>query len=619
MHTLWPNLLLSLPHRWRRWLWAGLLGALLACWLCPATAQAKGYEVELAYHLDASQGLTLAQVQALPEAAWRDSGSTSLSLGYTDAAAWFRIRVKARAGAEPEGLMEVSYPVLAELQVFAPPTGAAPAPAPLRMGALLPFEQRPTEHRNFVWAVSLQPGDTAEWWVRVVTPTALQFPLKVYERTAFERTEHWRVLAQGGYLGVVLAMLVYSLFLWIVSRDASYFWYIGWMLSYAGVVTGMAGFNYQWLWPESPRWNLISMQLMLALAAISGMLFFSALVRLKAHSGRAWRLILALVGLELVSVGVSLWGPLTLSIGMAIGAAVFSMTNTVGVAVWLALRQVAAARDFLKTFLVFVVGACTIVATKLGWLPTGGWLEYVPQISSALAISLFSLMLGARMEAERKLREHTQREMLEQQVRWNAELEGKVAERTDELKRLNHALAKLSRTDALTGLFNRRYLEECVDAELARCAKENLLMAIYMLDIDHFKRLNDSHGHAAGDECLRTVAQRLLACTRLGEDVLVRWGGEEFCLVALVWDVAAAAALGERLRASVCAEPVAHGEVQIAITASVGLAVGTPQTRLEMLDIQLRANESLYAAKATGRNRCVLAPVPSALGGLLPL
>jgi diguanylate cyclase (GGDEF)-like protein len=157
-----------------------------------------------------------------------------------------------------------------------------------------------------------------------------------------------------------------------------------------------------------------------------------------------------------------------------------------------------------------------------------------------------------------------------------------------------------------------------VEDELARRRREGLLMAIYMLDIDHFKRLNDTHGHAAGDACLRTVAQRLLGSVRQGLDVLVRWGGEEFCLVALVSDAREAAELGERLRLSVCEQPVTHGALLIDVTLSVGLATGLPATRLEMLDLQQRADESLYAAKALGRNRCVSATQPSGLGVLAP-
>ena len=426
------------------------------------------------------------------------------------------------------------------------------------------------------------------------------------------------MIAHGVYVGVVLAMLAYNTYLLLALRDIAYLWYVGWMLSFAGFVLTIGGMSYQWIWPQSPQWNLTSLPVLLSLAVLCAVLFHGSLVQIQDHWRRGWQATRILVGLEALLVIAGLVLPYKLAILMAIGGAVICMLGVMTMAAWLAYRQVAMARMFLMTFSVIVVAGCVLAASKMGWLPASRWIAHAPQISSALEMLLFSIVLAARMEAERKLREQTQRAMIDQHVQWNAELESKVAERTDELKQLNQSLAKLSRTDALTGLFNRRYLEECIDTELARCRSEGLQVAIYMLDIDHFKRLNDTHGHAAGDVCLRSVAQRLLARTRPGQDVLVRWGGEEFCLVALVLDAREAAELGEGLRAAVCEQPIQHGAMLIDVTASVGVAVGMPRTRLEMLDLQQRADESLYAAKALGRNRCVSATLPSGMGALMP-
>ena len=591
---------------------ARLIAAVLCSVLVQGVAQASDYRVELSYAVDQSRKLTLAEVQALPASAWKDESTRHLSLGYTDAAVWFRVRVTSLARVPQEGMLEITYPVLSDIRAYR----SAPAPVstdePIYLGSHLPFEQRLVLNRNFVLPFHSLAGERSEWLVRVVTPTSMQFPVVVRNRDKFERNEQAASTAHGIYLGVVLAMLAYNLYLWVASREGVYFWYVGWMLAIAGLVLTMAGVSYQWAWPDSPEWNLASMPFFLSLSAFSGVMFYSALSRIRTHWPRGWQVSRGLAALQIAAITVALVAPYKVAILVGIGSAIFTMTGVVSMAAWMSHRQVAAATSFLKTFMVFVLGGLALAGTKLGWLAASPWLNHAPQASSALAMLLFSVMLAARADAERKLRERTQQELLTQHERWHAELESKVAVRTDELKRLNQTLAKLSRTDALTGLFNRRYLEECVEAELTRCAQEHLLMAVVMLDIDHFKRLNDTYGHAAGDECLRTVAQRLLACTRPTEDVLVRWGGEEFCLVALVTEAAAAAALGERLRASVCAEPVLCDDVQITVTASVGVAVGVPKTRLDVFDLQLRADESLYAAKATGRNRCVLAPQPSA-------
>lgn len=574
--------------------------------------------MEVAYHVDDGRTQTLSEVQQLPANAWRSNGSNNVSLGYTNAAVWFRIRVTSLAAFPQEGLLEIAYPVLGELQVHQAEHLRNPNLAPLVLGAELPFAERPIRHRNFVLPLNLSSGESTEWLVRVVTKTSMQFPVMMHDRAVFTDGEESRLIAHGVYVGVVLAMLAYNAYLLIALRDMAYLWYVGWMLSFAGFVLTIGGMSYQWLWPQSPQWNLTSLPVLLSAAVLCGILFHGSLVQIKQHWQWGWQATRALAGMQVMLIMAGLVLPYKLAILMAIAGAVICMLSVMSMAAWLAHRQVATARMFLMTFSVVVVAGCILAASKMGWLPANRWIDHAPQISSALEMLLFSIVLAARMEAERKLREQTQRDMIDQHLQWKAELENKVAERTDELKQLNQSLAKLSRTDALTGLFNRRYLEECVDNELARCRSEGLQMAIYMLDIDHFKRLNDTHGHAAGDACLRSVAQRLLGCTRPGQDVLVRWGGEEFCLVALVPDARYAAELGERLRASVCEQAIQHGALLIDVTASVGVAVGAPRARLDMLDLQQRADESLYAAKALGRNRCVSATLPSGLGVLMP-
>ncbi|MDZ7814117.1 MAG: diguanylate cyclase [Ideonella sp.] len=612
--SILPHAVSALPRtRSNRGLWCWLMWW---CLLWHAPAQANFYEVELAYHLDEGRSQTMAQVQQLPPSAWRSNGSSNVSLGYTNAAVWFRVRVTSLAAFPQEGLLEIAYPVLGALQVYQAEQLKNHHLPPLVLGADLPFAQRPIRHRNFVFPLNLTSGESTEWLVRVETKTAMQFPVLMHDRAVFADDEQSRLIAHGIYVGVVLAMLAYNAYLLFALRDMAYLWYVGWMLSFAGFVLTIGGMSYQWLWPQSPSWNLTALPVLLSTAVMCGVLFHGSLVQIKHHWRWGWQATRALTALQLTLIMGGLVLPYKVAILMTIGGAVLCMLSVMSMAAWLAARQVATARLFLMTFSVIVIAGCTLAASKMGWLPASRWIDHAPQISSALEMLLFSIVLAARMQAERQLREQTQHQMIEQHQQWKAELESKVAERTDELKQLNQSLAKLSRTDALTGLFNRRYLEECMEDELARRRREGLLMAIYMLDIDHFKRLNDTHGHAAGDACLRAVAQRLLGSVRQGVDVLVRWGGEEFCMVALTSDAREAAELGERLRLSVCEQPVAHGALRIDVTLSVGLATGLPSTRLEMLALQQRADESLYAAKALGRNRCVSATQPSGMGAL---
>jgi two-component system cell cycle response regulator len=172
----------------------------------------------------------------------------------------------------------------------------------------------------------------------------------------------------------------------------------------------------------------------------------------------------------------------------------------------------------------------------------------------------------------------------------------------DLLQRQARALDELSTTDTLTSLGNRRRLEVRLE-QLARERDGGAAVGALIVDVDHFKRVNDQEGHAVGDIVLRIVAERLRAAT--GEQhILVRWGGEEFVIVALDVGAADTAALGERARHVVGGSPISIGDGRtLTVTASVGGALG----RLDDVAAVLRsADEALYAAKAAGRNRVVV-------------
>jgi diguanylate cyclase (GGDEF)-like protein len=163
----------------------------------------------------------------------------------------------------------------------------------------------------------------------------------------------------------------------------------------------------------------------------------------------------------------------------------------------------------------------------------------------------------------------------------------------------------MATVDGLTGLYNRNHFFAEADRQLRLARRHGWPIAAVMVDIDHFKRINDTYGHPVGDEVIRVVAARLRDAVRDG-DVLGRYGGEEFALVT-PQPGTSAADLAERLRRVVSDDPVPTGAGRLPITISVGLAPaggGGPDLR----QLLSRADEALYQAKLTGRNRVCIAP-----------
>ena len=192
----------------------------------------------------------------------------------------------------------------------------------------------------------------------------------------------------------------------------------------------------------------------------------------------------------------------------------------------------------------------------------------------------------------------------------NALLEQKVEDRTRELEETNRKLAYLATIDALTNIPNRRYFRESLEREVQRAAREGAPFSVIMLDIDHFKAVNDSHGHAVGDRVLQAVAERLETSLRQ-MDMVGRLGGEEFGVLLPGNTLADALAVAERLRGQVAALPVEVGHSTVSVTISLGVVQAAFGDTVDAL-LSL-ADSALYAAKNSGRNRvCSAALEPAA-------
>jgi len=174
-----------------------------------------------------------------------------------------------------------------------------------------------------------------------------------------------------------------------------------------------------------------------------------------------------------------------------------------------------------------------------------------------------------------------------------------------EAARQTYALAV---RDPLTGVFNRRHMQERLWSEAAFARRHHTALSLILLDIDHFKRINDEYGHAIGDAALIQLAGSLTALTRQ-EDVLARYGGEEFALIARGIDRKNTVALAERMRTTIEAQRLPFDGGEITFTVSIGIAHCEPGSDMEPQQLFEAADRSLYAAKDGGRNQVSIAPL----------
>ena len=243
------------------------------------------------------------------------------------------------------------------------------------------------------------------------------------------------------------------------------------------------------------------------------------------------------------------------------------------------------------------------------------------QIGSSAILALFAWMLFSRSRDERRQAQQglqarlgqdllvvRLREALTEQQSVRHSLEAK----SSELEASNRKLSDMATHDAMTGAFNRGHVQELLRQEVARFARYRQPMCVLLMDIDHFKQVNDRYGHALGDKVLREMSVAALAGLREG-DIYGRWGGEEFIAVLPNIGLQGALEAAERLRTDIAAQRISTqraDEPSIGITVSIGVAEVQDG---ESADSQVeRADAALYQAKASGRNRVVgAAPAPA--------
>ena len=285
-------------------------------------------------------------------------------------------------------------------------------------------------------------------------------------------------------------------------------------------------------------------------------------------------------------------------IGVWVGALHFPLWITVATFASVSLHPMVfnGPRSFAAALL--LAAASAILGTALfRWTPPDTTSVTVTALAVGyLTLYLLTLTHGAYVNATLAIR--LRRELKESQ----AALQARLAE----VESLQGQLREQALRDPLTDVFNRRYLDTFLERELAQARRDRTPLAVMVLDVDHFKQINDTHGHLAGDQVLRDVAT-LVRRTVRASDVICRLGGEEFLVVLPGTGLEGGIELAQRLRAGLEAQPSSFDGKAIACTVSIGVAAYAHH--VEGVDALIAsADAALYAAKLGGRNRVVATP-----------
>lgn len=569
----------------------------------------QGDEMRLHQHLDYLEDplnqLDLDHVRQAGAAWTRNTTDTAFNRGYSSSTWWLRVRLS-NPGQQPlPRLLEVGYAALDHVDVFVLENDRKVEQ--YVMGDALPFAHRPVDHRFFMAPITWQPAQTLDVYLRIRSNGTIQVPLTLWDYARFHSANNVHTLLEGIYFGGMAAIALYNLLIFFVLRDHNYLIYVAFMTCTAMALASQSGLAFRYLWSNAMYWNNLAILFFTGLTALFATLFSMRFLEVKLHSRRLAQLLKAL---GIVSVGLVLlcfvmpYQTMGIAILLHMMATVVAMVAT-GIFAW--RRGVPSARIYLIAWATLLVGASVVSLSRLGLAPANVFTEYSAQWGSLVECILLSLALANRINSERKLRFQAQADALKASQDANAALEQRVQERTEALEQLNRQLQQLSETDQLTGLANRRFLENRLQAEWARCLRQKRPLTVMLLDVDHFKQVNDRYGHPAGDACLQQVAALMLECLRWPSDVAARYGGEEFCMILPETDAHGASKVAERIRTQVASALINTDGVSFRVSVSIGLYAGVPIDECPPATFIHRADAALYQSKLSGRDRVTVA------------
>jgi diguanylate cyclase (GGDEF)-like protein len=504
-------------------------------------------------------------------------GGAYATLGMAKEVVWVRVPVEVRPGGEGTWILDVDYALLRHVDVYLAERGIVSKLA--MMGDSQPFAARPLRGRAHAVPLEFAWPGKIELLLRVDTPGGKILPLKLERLPAFNSDELAEQLLQGAFGGLGIFLLLYSLAQWLSLRESLYLKYA--LLVFFSVIFSLHyfGIGQMYLWTDH-AWiqnHAAGATALMAAAAtalfvedamagdLAGWLATGLRAVAALHIAAALAYSADLIDIRMVALLMSTTGLAPTLLGLPGALAKARRGDSIGA--W-----------FMIAWVGYFLASAVLVAVVRGHIGVNFWTMHSFQIGAIADMVIFLRIAALRSAARHRDAQH-------------------AAQERDRL----HSLAN---SDPLTGLLNRRGLDEVL-AKALEHANDERLLAVYMLDLDAFKPVNDRFGHDVGDSLLREVAARLRGTTRT-RDAVARLGGDEFVVMADgLASEAQARELGTKLLTSL-RDPFQLTADCCAVSATIGYAIAPADSR-DANALLKAADAAMYAGKQAGKDQLMRA------------
>jgi diguanylate cyclase (GGDEF)-like protein len=569
--------------------------------------------------VDTKKQYSISNILSSSDSIWQPQHQDLTSLGLSDELHWFKFTLNNIAPAQAR-LLEIDNALLDSINIWFVQDNKILAE--YQAGDTLAFSQRTVQHEHFLFPVPTSE-QLLEVYVSSYSEGVMGLPLNIWQQNDYLAFTSKSSLIMGGFFGLMLAMGLSNLFFFITTRSPIFLMYAGYVIFLGLTLSALQGLGYRYIWPNSSWLQQHAVGIFANLAVWLSILICDLLLNVRAFNTTLSKFLKISAYVFLFGLIISLFIPLQVFIKVFLLMLCVNGVLILTVAIWLWAKGLAIAGYYTLAWSVLFASSFAVSLDILNIINLDLPAYYLLMLGAGIETVLLALILAishnqqrqallntqAALLSKERQAQRAQEDMLALQEGNTEELEYKVQERTlelevalRELSETNRELQEKNTLDALTGIRNRRYFDKKYQAEVRRSRREQTQLSVVMMDIDHFKNVNDQYGHLVGDECIKTVANIIKNALKRSSDDVCRFGGEEFAIILPNTDLEGALLLVERLRAKIEKTTIQVEDVSIIITISAGIGTAIADLNQPEDIILALADKQLYSAKNAGRN-----------------